>query len=381
MVSQIFMLSVALIAFTYFGYPALLAAWSRMAPRSTQRERFTPTVTVVVVGHNEADAIAAKVESCLEQNYPDEKLRLLVVSDGSSDGMVAVVDALDNPRVRVLEFAKRRGKAACLNDALAACNDEFIVFCDVRQPLDRSAVRFLLENFADDTVGAVSGELIMRIDGASEFGAGIDAYWRYEKFIREQESRVGSTVGVTGALYALRRSLWQPIPEQTILDDVLIPMNVVMQGYRVLFDHRAVAWDRPSVSADQERTRKTRTLAGNFQLLDMRPDLLVPWRNPLFFQFVCHKVLRLLVPACMLLALLSNIVLAFRSQNWAILLGLQLACYALAMAGTLLPTVRRWLPTRVLTMFLLLNVFVVLGFIDFLFNKEAHLWRSHRRST
>ncbi|MCB1577567.1 MAG: glycosyltransferase family 2 protein, partial [Xanthomonadales bacterium] len=215
-----------------------------------------------------------------------------------------------------------------------------------------------------------------RDDSISEFGEGVDAYWRYEKFIRQNEARFASVVGVSGALYAMRRSLWQPIPDSTILDDVLIPMNVVMQGYRVVFDPRAIAWDRPSVAAADEKRRKVRTLAGNFQLLAQHPRLLLPWRNPILLQLLCHKVLRLLVPALMLLALASNALLAPRSLFWKGLLAAQVGIHGLAIAGMLWPSLCRWRPIRLLVAFYQLNSFVVLGLVEFLRNRDAHRWRS-----
>ncbi|MGA9828595.1 MAG: glycosyltransferase family 2 protein [Rhodanobacteraceae bacterium] len=371
-----FAASIALTAFAYFGYPLVIAVWARIAPKPPRRDAYTPAVTIIVVGHNEAHTIRAKIESCLGQSYPPAKLGVLVVSDGSTDETATIVRGM-GARVRLLAFTERRGKAACLNDAMNACQDEIVVLSDARQPLDPRAVACLLENFADRAVGAASGELCLRTDDTTGFGEGIDAYWRYEKFIRKQESTVASTVGVTGALYALRRALWRPIPPQTILDDVLSPMNVVLQGYRVLFDNRALAWDRPSASPGHERLRKVRTLAGNFQLLALRPGLLLPWRNPIFVQFFCHKVLRLLVPVFLVSAMICNFVLALRSNAWAMVLTAHVGGYGLAIAGALAPKLCRWLPVKLATTFLLLNCFVVLGFIDFVRNKNAHLWRTH----
>ena len=378
MTTAIFAISLALIGFAYAGYPLLLALWARIAPKPVARAAFTPPLTVVVIGHNEAAGIAAKIRSCLDQSYPADHLRVLVVSDGSTDGMTSAVRGCAGERVHLLEFDERRGKAACLNDAIAACTDDFLLLTDVRQPLDPGAAAFLLENFADDSVGAAGGELMFRTDDASGFGEGMDAYWRYEKFIREKEGVVASTVGVSGALYALRRALWRPIPPETILDDVMIPMNVVVQGKRVLFDGRAIAWDRPSRTPARERVRKVRTLAGNFQLVALRPELLLPWRNPILFQFVCHKLLRLLVPLAMLAALASNALLAMRGGIWSVLLIAQLAGYALAIAGLAAPALCRWLPVKLLATFVSLNAFVVMGFVDFLRNRDAHLWRTHR---
>lgn len=373
-------LSVFGIVFTYAGYPLLLSVLARLRSRPVQRREIHAEATLIIVTFNEQKRIADKIHSCLEQSLAGSRLRIMVVSDGSTDDTDRIVEAFREQDVVLLSFPERRGKSACLNDAVAACNDELIVFCDVRQPLDSNAVRFLLENFADPAIGAVGGELMFRSDALEGFSGGIDAYWRYEKFIREKESAIDSVVGLSGALYAMRRSLWQPIPPDTILDDVLIPMNVVMQGQRVVFDKRAIAWDRPSTSSVQERVRKVRTLGGNFQLIGLRPELLLPWRNRLFVQFFCHKLLRLLVPLLMTIALVSNTLLARYSSYWVFLLGLQLLAYAIGIAGMLSPRLNNWLPIKMLTTFLTLNSFVVLGFVDFLFNKNAHLWRSHSTS-
>ncbi|MEZ5519962.1 MAG: glycosyltransferase family 2 protein [Dokdonella sp.] len=376
MAELILVLSAFGIVFTYAGYPLLIAALARLRPRPVRRAAQDADTTLVMVAFNEEQRIGEKIRNCLAQTYPPGRLRLLVASDGSDDGTAAIVGGFPPDRVELLEFAERRGKAACLNDAVAASTGEFLVFCDVRQTLDASAVASLLENFADPEVGAVSGELTFRDDSISDFGEGVDAYWRYEKFIRQNEAHFASVVGVSGALYAMRRSLWRPIPDSTILDDVLIPMNVVMQGYRVVFDPRAIAWDRPSVAAADEKRRKVRTLAGNFQLLAQHPRLLLPWRNPILLQLLCHKVLRLLVPALMLLALASNAWLAPRSLFWTALLAAQIGIHGLAIAGLFWPSLCRWRPIRLLVAFYQLNSFVVLGLVEFLCNRDAHRWRS-----
>jgi poly-beta-1,6-N-acetyl-D-glucosamine synthase len=376
MLVVLFALSVAGILFTYAGYPLLISGLARLRPRPVRRQALREAASIVIVAFNEEQRIDAKIRNCLAQDHPAPLLHVLVASDGSDDRTNAIVEAHSGQAVKLLAFAQRRGKAACLNDAVAACTDEFIVFCDVRQTLETDAVRRLLENFADPDVGAVSGELVFREDSISDFGEGVDAYWRYEKFIRQKEAEFDSVVGVSGALYAMRRSLWKPIPESTILDDVLIPMTVAMQGRRVVFDHRALAWDRPSTAAAEERRRKVRTLAGNFQLLVQHPELLLPWRNPLFVQMLCHKVLRLLVPLMMVVALACNALLAPRGQPWSALLVVQLAGYVLAFSAMLSPALRRWRPLRLLASFFQLNGFVVLGFVEFLTNRNAHRWRS-----
>ncbi len=378
----VFLASLALLAYTFVGYPLLLSLWARIAPRPVKRTPFDPSVAIVVVVHNGAGLMERKIASCLAQDYPAERLRVLIASDGSDDDTHEVVASFNPSRVSLLPFPTRRGKAACLNDAIATCDEDVIVLTDARQALHPLAVRRLIDNLADDTVGAVSGQLVFERDGITAFGEGIDAYWRYEKFLRRTEGRIHSSVGVTGAIYALRRSCFRAIPPETILDDVLIPMNVVAQGYRVLFEDEALAYDRPSRDAAQERVRKVRTLAGNFQLLASYPWLVAPWRNPIATQFISHKVMRLIAPLAMALALLTNAFLATDPAGgvlWRLTFVAQLAAYALAVLGLLSSAANRIRLVKLASAFLSLNWFVVLGFVEFLSNRNAHLWQNHQQ--
>jgi cellulose synthase/poly-beta-1,6-N-acetylglucosamine synthase-like glycosyltransferase len=258
---------------------------------------------------------------------------------------------------------------------VARCDEEVIVFTDARQLLDPRAVTHLVANLGDAEVGAVSGQLVFQRDGMTAFGEGLDAYWRYEKFLRRTEARIHSAVGVTGALYALRRECFREIPADTVLDDVLIPMNVVLQGRRVVYEDGAVAFDRPSRDAREERSRKVRTLAGNFQLLCRHPALLAPWRNPIALQFTSHKMLRLLAPLALAVAFVANAALAGSSPWFAALLALQAAGYGCAALGMLSPRANGLRLVKLASAFLSLNWFVVLGFVEFVSNRKAHLWK------
>jgi len=374
--------ALALLFYTYAGFPLLLAVIARLRPRAPRRDdQYAPSVVIVVVGYNEAQRIAAKIESCLAQTYRRGPLRVLIASDGSTDTMGEVVARYADRRVTFLPFAQRRGKAACLNDAVLACDEEVIVFTDARQRLDPEAVSRLVAVLGDRQFGAVSGELVFEQSADGGFGEGVDAYWRYEKFIRRHEALAGSVVGVTGALYALRRECFRPIPPQTILDDVAIPMQVAMQGRRVGFESGAIAFDRPSTAVAQERVRKVRTLAGNFQLLKLYPALLSPWHNPLFLAFFSHKLCRLLAPAAMGVCLLANAWLAPASQFFTVAFCIQLFAYALAWLGGQPAIAGRVKLARIGHAFLMLNVFVVLGFLEFLRNPNPQLWASGERAT
>lgn len=375
--SFIFWASLALLVYTYVGYPVLMAVCARLRPWPVQRQAIEPSVAIIVVVHNEQDRVVRKIETCLAQHYPPDRLRVVVASDGSTDNTGALVQGHAGGRVTWLPFPARRGKAACLNDAIATCSEDVLVMTDARQMLNPDAVRCLVENLADPRVGAVSGELVLVRDDMTPFGEGVDAYWRYEKFIRQREGQVHSAPGVTGALYALRRECFRPIPERTILDDVAIPMQAVRAGYRVIFDGRAHAYDQASKSPSQERVRKVRTLAGNYQLIAMMPWLMLPWANPIFLQFFSHKVLRLLAPFVMLALLLSNLALAGAGTFFAAFLLLQLVGYALAVAGPRVPALANRRLVKVASAFVLLNVYAVLGLKQFLSSRDGHLWQTH----
>ena len=302
----LFWASVAVILYTYAGYPAWLWLRARLRPRPVQRSPYWASVSVVMVVHNEEKALGPKLENLLSLDYPSEKLELVVVSDGSTDATEQIFERYaPNPRLRTLCFSECRGKAACLNDGIAAAQADLVLFTDVRQPIEKDALRLLAENFADPTVGCVSGELMLGNPDSGEARQGTGLYWRVEKMIRDLESSSGSVVGATGAIYAARRQLLPLVPAGTILDDVFIPMAIVRTGHRVLFDGRAHAWDTPNLGGRREFARKVRTLSGNYQLVQLAPWLLGN-TNPLRFEFVSHKLMRLAAPFALALALLSS---------------------------------------------------------------------------
>jgi cellulose synthase/poly-beta-1,6-N-acetylglucosamine synthase-like glycosyltransferase len=364
---------IVLLAHVFVGYPAWMWLLARSRPRPVHRRATTPTVTVVIAAHDAAAHIEAKLANLRALDYPPDRLDVVVACDGCSDDTAARCRQSGDPRIRVLEFAERRGKASCLNDAVALAEGEVLLMTDVRQQLDPAALRELVANLGDPAVGAVSGELRLR-DAETGFALGVDAYWRYEKLIRHAESRSGSTVGVTGALYAMRRTLFQPLPPGTVLDDVLVPMRVVATGARVVFEPGAVAWDRPSQQPAEERRRKIRTLAGNYQLMQLARWLLSPRRNPLWFRFVSHKLLRLAAPWLLAVLAVAGGMLASHHIIYAVTLLLLGAGVGLVVLGRLLPAVGRWLPVRLAMAFFYLNLFAAQALVAFARNRRLHLW-------
>jgi len=348
--TYVFWASALLIGYVYIGYPALLAVWVRLRPRSAkalaERERSPkrlalhepPAVSIIVAARNEGPRLTARVRNLLALDYPAGRRQIIIVSDGSTDDTVRVL-APFRGRLDVIAIAPS-GKAAALNAGVTHAAHEILVFTDARQSFAPDALRALVAPFADPNVGGVSGELVLdseaRRAGDPPVSAGIGVYWRFEKWLRRHESAIGSLIGATGAIYALRRSLWRPLPPETILDDVLAPMRAVLAGRRVVFTDRAKAFDATVASSRAESRRKVRTLAGNVQLLWLEPRLLVPFLNPIWLQFYSHKLGRLAVPYALLALMTSSIALAERHAVYAIALAVQCVFYLLAGYGACL---------------------------------------------
>jgi cellulose synthase/poly-beta-1,6-N-acetylglucosamine synthase-like glycosyltransferase len=373
-----FWTSTFLLGYVFAGYP--LVAWLRaqLFPKPHRREPIAPVVTVVVVAYNEAPTIAARIDNLLALDYPADWLDIVIASDGSTDGTVTRARSCADARVAVRSFPVRRGKAAVLNDVVPSVRGEIVVLADARQRFDRGAVRALVSNFADPSVGAVSGELILTA-GTTATGDGVGFYWRYEKFIRRHESRTDSTVGATGAIYAIRRPLFEAIAADTILDDVLIPLRVVGRGYRVLFDARARAVDGPSATAREEFVRKARTIAGTFQLFCRERWLLSPFRNRIWFETVSHKGLRLVAPLLQAVVLVSSLGL-LDVPEYRLMLAGQCVFYAAAIAGwasAASPESRARSVSRVLAVpyaICLVNWATIVAFVRFVTGSQRVTW-------
>lgn len=371
----LFWVSCGLLFYTFLGYGLLISALARRRPAivsSPLGDSASPLVCVVLVACNEEKRIAERLRNLLGSQYPADKLQVLLVSDGSTDGTVAAARALNDPRVEMIERAERTGKSAGLNLAVSHCTADVLVFTDARQRFAEDAIARLVAHFADPQIGAVSGSLEIA-PAASATGAGVDAYWRYEKSLRAAESRWDSCVGCTGAIYALRRDLFAPIPEDTLLDDVIVPMQAAAQGARVIHDPTAVAFDPQTLEPEAEQRRKQRTLAGGFQMLFRYPAWLLPRGHRLWWQLISHKYLRLLAPFFLVGAFAANIPLA-GEQLYAPFLAGQIALYFFA-AVSRLPGASQWKFCKLPAGFVFLNFQVLRGLRYYLTGAGRQGWQ------
>jgi cellulose synthase/poly-beta-1,6-N-acetylglucosamine synthase-like glycosyltransferase len=363
----VFWISAAVIAYVYVGYPILLDTWARFRTRARRlptraTSRDLEGISIVIAAKNEAGRLPGRIRNLLALDYPPHLRQIVVVSDGSTDDTASVLACFDE--VELVEIAPG-GKAAALNAGVARARFDILVFADTRQTFTIGALRALTRPFADSQVGGVTGELVLgteapgrrsgvdrrgqrgfstepvdrrggvdrrsHVDSAVAEGLGL--YWRYEKGLRRRESVVGSTLGATGAIYALRRSLWHPLPEGTLLDDVLAPMRAVLAGRRLVFEPEALAFDSSPADSDREIQRKVRTLAGNFQILWLEPRLLIPFVNPVWPQYMSHKVGRLVVPYALLALMAASTALAGRHPVYTAALSVQCVFYLLGLYG------------------------------------------------
>jgi len=298
LLQAVFVLSVAFSLYTLAGYPLLLALLARFRSRPVRKSYEPKSVTVLLPVRNGEEWLRGKLESLLALHYPPELQQILVISDGSSDGTEAIAEEFTGSgRVELIRTAG--GKAAALNAGMKQARGEVLFFTDVRQELEPDSLRNLVACFADTSVGAASGELVIR-EGETLEELSVGLYWKYETWLRKRESRIDSVMGATGCIYALRRSLATQLPEGTLVDDMFLPLGAFLAGYRVILEESARAFDYPT-ALESEFRRKVRTQAGVYQIIRLYPRLLT-FRNRMWFAFLSHKLARLLLPFALLLA-------------------------------------------------------------------------------
>lgn len=383
-----FWISVFIVFYTYLGYGILLYLLVQL--RRLFRGKRTvsvdmeqlPALTLVVAAYNEAALMEAKISNTLALAYPKERLRLLFVTDGSTDESPQIISRY--PAIRLMHTPERRGKIHAIHRAMETVDTEVVVFTDANTFLNEDALIKIARHYSDPTVGAVSGEKRVRIDNVADATAGEGFYWKYESALKKWDSELYSVVGAAGELFSIRQSLYEPVPADTVLDDFMISMLIAARGYRIVYEPEAYATEGASENIGEELKRKVRIAAGGIQSILRLPQLFNVFKYPLLsFQYVSHRVLRWTVtPFFMIASLVLNVILVLRGAGavYSVLLACQLAFYLFALLGWLAQ--QRSLKIKVLFIpyyFCVMNYAVLAGIIRYTRRQQSAVWEKAKR--
>lgn len=369
--------STAALGYVYLGYPILLALLRPVARRSIVKSAMEPRVCLLIAANDEEAVIDAKLRNTLAVDYPQDKLDIVVASDGSVDDTNAMVRRFA-PRVRLLELSPRRGKIAAINEAMQSITSEVVIFSDANTFLDPRAIRALVQNFSDERVGAASGDVSLVGDRAA-LARSEDLYYLYERWVQQAESEIGSMIGADGALYAIRRELFVPPSNDTILDDMAIPMAVVRAERRVVFEPAARGYEQGSETASEEFSRKARVVAGAIQFLSRRDSWIGLRSVQVIFSLISHKGLRWLSPAFLAGAFIASLLLADVSPVYAAAAAAQGLVFVLGLFGC-------WRPLRRVSVIALAHYFCLVqaaacaGFVRGVSGAQSVLWQRFQRA-
>jgi cellulose synthase/poly-beta-1,6-N-acetylglucosamine synthase-like glycosyltransferase len=367
--------SVIAVAYVYAGYPAAALLISRLFPRPVRNGQLLPTVSILIAAYNESQVIEATLQNKLSLDYPPDKLEIIIISDGSTDGTDEIVERFVCKQVRLLRQEPRAGKTSALNMAITQATGEIVMFSDANSLYAPDSLRHLVANFSDPEVGYVTGKMVYTNPDGTVNAEGCSAYMKYENLLRKVESKIGSVVGVDGGIDAVRKNLYRPMkPDQ--LPDFVLPLNVVDQGYRVVYEEKAFLCEPAlSGSSDEYRMRVRVSLRAFWALWDMRRLLFKPGSLLFSWQLWSHKVLRYLCFIFLTIALISNITLYSYGPIYKLMLLVQGLCYFGACASPLMEKIGH--PSRLFGLcryFLLLNLASAHAFLKFVMGKKQILW-------
>jgi cellulose synthase/poly-beta-1,6-N-acetylglucosamine synthase-like glycosyltransferase len=381
-----FWLCVALVVYAYVAYPAIVYLLARLFGRrrgtaadvTPPQDGDLPSVSLLIAAYNEESVIGDRVRNALAMEYPADRFEIVVGSDGSSDATCDIVRGFTDPRVRLLDYRERRGKSTVLNSSVPQLRGELVILSDANTDIDPAAARSLVRWFRDPRVGAVCGRLVLT--DAATGGNADGTYWKYETFLKKCEARLGGLLGSNGAIYAIRRSLYVPIPGNTIVDDFVIPLLAKLRhGCGILYDADAVATEETAPDVASEFHRRARIGAGGFQAIGILWRLLDPRQGWTAFTFLSHKVLRWLCPFFLVGALAANLALLDR-PHYRLTMAAQVAFYLLALVASKLPGRTPLLkPVRLAAMFTSMNAALLVGFFRWLRGGQKGTWRRTAR--
>lgn len=375
--TSIFFLSVFLILYTQMGYPLLLRliiAWR--GKKQVKKEAITPSVTLLIPAHNEAKVIGEKIENSLNLDYPKEKLQILVASDGSTDETNDIVRSYAEQGVALSINSGIRGKISAINNAVPEAKGEIIVFSDAAEMYKLDALKQLVKNYADPEVGCVTGETRTVYKSDTSVGESVSSYWKYEYYLKQLECAAsGTTLGAAGTIYSVRKELYPYPPHYIIADDLVIPLKVIEQGYRVISDPEAIAIERVN-QAQIEFGRRVRNIAANYQALSYLDGFLNPFKRGLVsIEYISHKFFRVLLPFFVLAVLISNLFL-LHILLFKILFICQIIFYLSGAFGWLFQGLGKKIKIfQFPYFFCVANLAALVGFFKYLFGTQKTAWK------
>jgi biofilm PGA synthesis N-glycosyltransferase PgaC len=383
MTQTLLVISLILILHSYIIYPMMLYV-GQLLVRSKNRlypqRAGSVHVTVIISVYNEAKIIRQRIENLLALNYPKEHLEILIGSDGSSDETNTILRDYEGTHVRAVYYPERRGKASVLNDLVEMAKNEVIIFSDANTFYDHDVIQRFIPHFSDESIGGVCGYLRLRSAEGNSGGKGESFYWEYENLLKEWEGSIHTTFGATGAIYAIRRSLYIPLPkDKVIADDFIVPMNIVGQGYRICYDKLICGWEDATESAKSEFQRKIRIGAANFNGISMIAHLLHPRYGFISFGLFSHKIIRWCTPFFLMIIFVSIILLRSESETFGLLFSLQILFLISAFIGYVLDGLHY--PVKIFTLpyyFLLANLGILIGFVRFVRGTQKAAWNATR---
>jgi cellulose synthase/poly-beta-1,6-N-acetylglucosamine synthase-like glycosyltransferase len=366
-----------IVVYTYFGYPVLAWIVSRLRPRPVRREPIEPRVSLVIAAYNEERVIRRKIENTLALDYPKDLLEVVVAADGSTDRTVDIARGYMTNDVVVLHEPGRKGKTSALNRAAVVCTADILFFSDANTEYPPDVLRKLVRSFADPEVGGVTGRKIILGDDERVATRGETSYWGYESFLKTCESRMGSIVTADGEIFAVRASLFDPMPPEIVHDDMYLTLCLVRDGHRVVYDGEAVSGEHASKNLWDEFHLKVRYASAGFQIVARFPRLTLLPTSLFGLQFLSHKVLRWTAPVFLLGTLAASGLLAapfYRAAFWA-----QVLFYAAAAVGLLLPATRRLRLLYYPVYFTMANLAALVGIGRALVRGQSTRWRRAER--
>jgi cellulose synthase/poly-beta-1,6-N-acetylglucosamine synthase-like glycosyltransferase len=364
--------------YIYAGYPALLALLAVFKTRARASVDYFPTISLLIAAYNEDAGIQRKIEQTLALDYPAEKVEIVVLSDCSTDRTDEIVTNFADPRVRLLRASQRKGKTNVQNLGAAAARGEVLVFSDATTLYHPKSLRYLAANYADPSVGAVSGRYqYFDPEGTSPTGAGMIAFWNYENLIKRMQSSIRTISGCCGCIYSVRRSAYTPLDPE-LISDLVQPLRAIEKGYRVVFEDRALAFEQTTKSSEEEFSMRVRVVTRGIRGILSVPGLLNPLKHGwVCFQLLSHKVFRWLVPIWLLFLLLCSAALREHS-GYNLLFLIQIMFYAVVWLIFLLSLHRVWKPLGIPVYFCIVNLAALCSILEVLRGRKYVFWETVR---